>query len=78
MANTSFYRLKFKTIDFMTNYWVCGQLLIWWLAIDLYAGQSLIANIKIWIDSPHESCENLSLLSNKKWMSSFGLLKPEI
>jgi len=78
MANAFFYRLKFKTIDLMTNYRVCGQLLIWWLAIDLFAGQNFIANIKIWIDSPHESYENLSLLSNKKWMSLFGLLKPEI
>ena len=78
MANASFYRLIFKTIDLVTNYWVGGQLLTWWLAIDLLAGQNLIVNIRIWIDSPHESCENLSSLSNKKWMSSFGLLKPEI
>jgi hypothetical protein len=66
MANASFYRLIFKTIDLVTNYWVGGQLLTWWLAIDLLAGQNLIVNIRIWIDSPHESCENLSSLSNKK------------
>ena len=30
MANASFYRLKFKTIDLMTNYWMGGHLLTWW------------------------------------------------
>ena len=29
MANASFYRPKFRTIDLMTNYWVSGQLLTW-------------------------------------------------
>jgi hypothetical protein len=47
MANASFYRLKFRTIDLMTNYRVSGQLLTWWLAIELLAGQNIIANIKI-------------------------------
>jgi hypothetical protein len=66
MANASFYRLKFKTIDLITNYWVGGQLLTWWLAIDLLAGQNIIANIRIWTDSLHESCGYLSQLSKKK------------
>jgi hypothetical protein len=30
MANASFYKLKFETIDLMTNYWVGGHLLTWW------------------------------------------------
>jgi hypothetical protein len=30
MANASFYRLKFRIIDLMTNYWVGGHLLTWW------------------------------------------------
>jgi len=29
MANASFCRLKFGTIDLMTNYWVSGHLLTW-------------------------------------------------
>ena len=35
MANASFYRLKFKTINLMTNYLVGGQPLTWWLVIDI-------------------------------------------
>jgi hypothetical protein len=53
MANVSLYRLKFKTTDLMTNYWVGGQLLTWWLAIDLLAGQNIIVDIIIWIYSLH-------------------------
>ena len=29
MANASFYRLKFRTIDSMINCWVGGHLLTW-------------------------------------------------
>ena len=54
MANASFYRLKFKTIDQMTNYLVGGQPLTWWLVIDiigwlltLLADQNIIANTRI-------------------------------
>jgi len=35
MANVSFYRLKFETIDWLTNYLVGGQPLIWWLVFDI-------------------------------------------
>jgi hypothetical protein len=35
MANASFYRLKFGTIDWLTNYLVGGQPLIWWLVFDI-------------------------------------------
>jgi len=55
MANASFYRLKFETLDWLTNYFVGGQPLIWWLVFDiggcwlliLLAGQNVIANIII-------------------------------
>jgi len=55
MANASFYRLKFETIDWLTNYLVGGQPMIWWLVFDivgcwlltLLAGQNVIANIII-------------------------------
>ena len=60
MVNTSFYKLKFKSIDLTTNYWVGDQLLTWWLVINLLVGQNNIANIEIWIDGLHESCGNLS------------------
>jgi hypothetical protein len=73
MANAFFYRLKFKTIDLMTNYWVGGQPLTWWLAINLLAGQNIISNIRNWTDILHESCGNFSSISNKKneliWIS---------
>jgi hypothetical protein len=54
MTNASFYRLKFRTIDWLTNYLVGGQPLTWWLVFDivgwlliLLAGQNVIANIRI-------------------------------
>jgi hypothetical protein len=55
MENAFFYRLKFETIDWLTNYLVGGQPLIWWLVFDivgcwlltLLAGQNVIANIRI-------------------------------
>jgi hypothetical protein len=54
MANASLYRLKFGTIDWLTNYLVGGQPLTWWLVFDiadqlliLLAGQNIIANIRI-------------------------------
>jgi len=56
IANASFYRLRFKTIDWLTKKIVGGQPLIWWLVFDivgcwlliLLAGQNIIANIRIW------------------------------
>ena len=33
MANASFYRLKIRTIDWLTNYLVGGQPLIWFLTL---------------------------------------------
>jgi hypothetical protein len=54
MANAFFYRLKFRTIDWLTNYLVGGQSLTWWLVFDivgwlliLLAGQNIIVNIRI-------------------------------
>jgi hypothetical protein len=62
MATTSFYRLKFRTIDLMTNYLVDGQPLTWWLIIDivgwlltLLVGQNIITNIIIRAHSLHKS-----------------------
>jgi len=39
---------------------------------------NIIANVRIWIDSLHESSRNLSQLSNKTIMSSFEILELEI
>jgi hypothetical protein len=33
MANASSYRLKFRTIDLMTNCWVGGHILTWWQSL---------------------------------------------
>ena len=35
MENAFFYRLKFRTIDWLTNYLVGGQPLTWWLVFDI-------------------------------------------
>ena len=35
MANAFFYRLKIRTIDWLTNYLVGGHPLIWWLVLDI-------------------------------------------
>jgi hypothetical protein len=35
MENASLYRLKFRTIDWLTNYLVGGQPLTWWLVFDI-------------------------------------------
>jgi len=35
MANASFYRLRFRTIDWLTKKIVAGQPLIWWLVFDI-------------------------------------------
>jgi len=63
MANAFFYRLRFRTIDWLTKKIVGGQPLIWWLVFDivgclvidivgwlliLLVGQNIIANIRIW------------------------------
>jgi hypothetical protein len=55
MANALFYRLRFRTIDWLTKKIVGGQPLIWWLVFNivdcwlliLLAGQNVIANIRI-------------------------------
>jgi len=78
MENASFYRLKFRTIDWLTKKIVGGQPLIWWLVFDLVAGQNVIVNIRIRAHLTHESCGKLSQLSNKKDQSSFGLLELKI
>jgi len=67
MANASFYRLKFRTIDLMTNYWVGGHLLTWWQPLSSCLNK--MALLKFW---------HLSQLSNKIRMSSFGLLELKI
>ena len=33
MANASFYRLKFRTIDLINNCWVGGHILTWWQSL---------------------------------------------
>jgi hypothetical protein len=86
MANASFYRLKFGTIDWLTNYLVGGQPLTWWLVFNivgcwlliLLVGQNIITNIRIRAPFTHESCGQLSQLFNKKNQSSFGLLELKI
>jgi hypothetical protein len=72
--NASFYRPKFGTIDLMTNYWVLDLVTI----LIFLSEQNVIANIRIWIDSLHESFGKLSQISNKTRIGAFGLLELEI
>jgi hypothetical protein len=67
-----------------------SKLLIWWLIVEwvttswlgnhpyLLVCRKRIANIRIWIDSHHESSWELSQLSNKTRIRSFGLLELDI
>jgi hypothetical protein len=78
VANASFYRLKFRTIDLMTNCWVGGHLFDLVTTLIFLSEQNINANIRIWTDSLHESSGKLSPLFKKTRMSSFGLLELEI
>jgi len=74
MKNASFYRLKFRTIDWLTKKIVGGQPLIWWLVFDivgcwlliLLAHQNVIANIRIREISTHEVVGNCLSFPTKK------------
>jgi len=63
MENASFYRLRCGTIDWLTNYLVGGQPLIWWLVFDIvgcwlltllagywycWLAKTSLLNIRIW------------------------------
>ena len=77
MANASFYRQKFGTIDLMTNCWVGGQLLTWWKSLSSCLNKmSLLA-------SELEPPILMKVIGNcliflKKKLRSFGLLELEI
>jgi len=74
MENDSFYRLRCGTIDWLTNYLVGGQPLIWWLVFDivgcwlltLLAGQNVISNIRIWAFCSMKSVGNCLSFPTKK------------
>jgi hypothetical protein len=65
MANASFYRLKYKTINIVANYWFGGL-------------TNVIDNIIIWTNSLYENCRYLFKLSNPKRMGLFELLVKEL
>jgi hypothetical protein len=48
MANASFYRLRFRTIDWLTKKIVGGQPLIWWLVFDIVGCWLLILLADYW------------------------------
>jgi hypothetical protein len=77
MANASFYKPKFGTIDLMTNCWVGGHILTWWQSLSSYLNKTSLLT-KIWIDSLHKSSGKLSQISNKTRISAFGLLELEL
>ena len=72
MANASFYRPKYGTIDLMTNCWVGLDLVTLFIFL---SAENIIANTRIWIDSLHKSSGKLSQLSNKTRIGTFVLLE---
>jgi hypothetical protein len=78
MANAFFYRPKFETIDFMTNYWVGGQLLTWWQSLSSCLNKTSLLTLEFkqtWIMKVLGNC--LSFPTKNK-LTSFGLLKLKI
>jgi hypothetical protein len=67
MANASFYRLKFGTIDcWLIDEWVATS----WLDDNSYllSAKKIIDNVIIWTDLNHESSRNcLSFPGKKRW-----------
>jgi len=64
MANTSFYRLKFRTIHLVIDYWCSG--LGGQQHLSILAGWNDIDAIRIWQSVLHESCWKSSPLSTQK------------
>jgi hypothetical protein len=58
MANASFYRLKFRNIDLMTNCWVGGYILTWWQSLS-----SCLNNTSL-LTSPFEQIIRMKFLGN--------------
>ena len=64
MANASFYRPKFRTIDLMTNCWVGGQLLTWWKSLSSFLNKTKM------LPSELGPLENMKVVGN--WLSFPG------
>jgi hypothetical protein len=77
MANASFYRPKFRTIDLLTNWWVGGHNLTWWQFLS-----SCLPKCHWWRHNlnKHKSWKFLEIVSSfqGKNVRSFGLLEREI
>ena len=76
MANASFYRPKFGTIDLMTNCWVGGHILTWWHSLSSFLNKTSL------LTSEFEHIVFMKVLRNclsfsKKKIGAFGLLKLE-
>jgi len=78
MANASFYRPKFGTIDLMTNCWVGGHILTWWQSLSSCINKTSL------LTSEFEQIVLMKVLGNclsfptKKRISAFGLLELKI
>ena len=78
MANASFYRPKFGTIDLMTNCWVGGQLLTWWKSLSSCLNKTKMLPSKMSPDVQMKVLGNSLIFLEKKKMRSFGLLELKI
>ena len=58
IANTSFYRQKFRTIDLMNNCWVGGHILTWWQSLSSYLNKTSL------ITSEFEPTLHMKVLGN--------------
>ena len=78
MENASFYRLKFGTIDLMTNCWVGGQLLTWWKSLSFCLNKTSLLASELEPPVLMKVLGNYLIFLRKKKLRSFGHLKLEI
>ena len=77
MANASFYKPKFGTIDFMTNCWVDGQLLTWWKSLSSCLNKRSLLTLELELTVLMKVIENYLIFPVKK-LGSFRLLELKI
>ena len=79
MANASFYRLKFGTIDLMTNCWMRGHILTWWQSLSFCLNKMLLLMSEFKQIYVMKVLENyLRFPAKKKKINAFRFLELEI
>ena len=78
MANASFDRPKFKTIDLMTNCWVGGQLLTWWKSLSFCLNKTSLLTSELEPTILMKVVGNCLSFPGINKLRSFGLLELNI